>query len=53
MDDAIFLEPYKCYCSCEECKEWEAKTGEKPDCELMPDAQSVTAVAHRCTEEVL
>lgn len=27
------LEPYKCYCSCEECREWERKTGQKPDCE--------------------
>lgn len=29
----LFLEPYKCYCSCEECRERERKTGQKPDCE--------------------
>lgn len=32
-DDYNYLEPYKCYCSCEECREWERKTGQKPDCE--------------------
>ncbi len=31
------LEPYKCYCSCEECREWERKTGQKPDCEYEED----------------
>lgn len=37
MDDTIFYEPYKCYCSCDECREWEAKTGQKPDCELISE----------------